>query len=151
MPLIVVGADTDTGRAIVEGLTDPAREVRAFVSDEKTASELRSMRVKVALGDVSDDSHVEAASTACFTAVLIAEAAFDNRERSFAKSAEEVFDGWAAAVTASKVKRVLWVTADETPGLAIDEVAMLDPSDPKLVEKVVALDDAQTIGVDPII
>ncbi len=59
MPVIVVGADTPQGRAVVEGLVEPGREVRAFVSDPIVGAELRDMGVKVALGDVSDDSHIQ--------------------------------------------------------------------------------------------
>jgi uncharacterized protein YbjT (DUF2867 family) len=86
MPVIVVGADTSQGRAVVEGLLEPGREVRAFVSDPDAGAELRELGVKVALGDVSDDSHVQGACTNCFTAVLVTEAARDGRERSFASS-----------------------------------------------------------------
>jgi len=41
MPVIVVGADTETGRAVVQGLIEPGREVRAFVSDLDAAAALR--------------------------------------------------------------------------------------------------------------
>ena len=71
MPVIVVGADTSKGRAVVEELVAPGREVRAFVSDPGAGAELRELGVKVALGDVSDDSHVQGACMNCFTAVLI--------------------------------------------------------------------------------
>ena len=90
MPVIVVGADTPKGRAVIEGLVEPGREVRAFVSDPDAGAELRELGVKVALGDVSDDSHVQGACTNCFTAVLMTEAAFDGRERSFATSESQV-------------------------------------------------------------
>src|SRR3970040_1949209 len=41
MPVIVVGADTEQGRAVIEGLIEPGREVRAFVTDVDAAAELR--------------------------------------------------------------------------------------------------------------
>ena len=63
MPVIVVGADTEPGRVVLQALLEPGREVRAFVSDEKVAEQLRALGVKVALGDVSDDSHLEGAAT----------------------------------------------------------------------------------------
>ncbi|MEA1903648.1 MAG: NAD-binding protein [Actinomycetota bacterium] len=149
MPVIVVGADTEAGLAILEGLSEPNREIRAFVSDHKVAESLRSSGFKVALGDVSDGSHVEAASTACFSAVLIVEAATDDRQRSFASTRAQVLDAWASAVLASKVRRVLWVSADEPPSLQNEEVATVDPTDPNMVERIVALDDAQSMRVDP--
>ena len=145
MPVIVVGADTTQGRAVVEGLIAPGREVRAFVSDIGAATELRQAGVKVALGDVSDDSHVEGAAMNCFTAVLITEAARDDRERSFATSEEQVLRGWASATSASGVTRVIWVHDGEAPRVEVREVRTVSPDHPDLVEEVVALDDARTL------
>jgi len=145
VPVIVVGADTPIGEAIIDALLQPGREVRAFVSDEMAAAGLRQRGVKVALGDVSDDSHVEAASTRCFSAVLIAEAAADGRERSFAATAREVEEGWARAITASKVRRAIWVSSRPPPADGAAERALVDPRDPNLVSRVVALDEAQTL------
>lgn len=149
MPVIVVGADTEQGRAITERLHRPEREVRAFVSDEKTATELKGLGVKVALGDVSDESHVEAASLRCFSAILIATAAEDGRERAFAETIEEVLEGWARAVSGSRVHRVIWVSGHEPPPVRIREVATVAPSDPGLIDKVLALDDAQEMSTSP--
>jgi putative NADH-flavin reductase len=143
MPVIVVGADTRVGRAIVKGLHHPSRELRVFVSDEEQGAEMKEGGIKVALGDVSDESHVEAAALNCFTAVLIAEAATDGRERSFAATPEEVLAGWARAV--SSVTRVIWVSAQDVPATDAPEAAQVDPDDPDVVARVVALDDAQKI------
>lgn len=145
MPVIVVGADTEPGMLIIDRLNHPEREIRAFVTNEATAVELKDEGVKVALGDVSDESHVEGAALRCFSAVLVGEAAMDDRERSFAASPHDVMSGWARAVARSKVKRVIWITPDEPPETSVAEVAQVDPADPDLVEKVAALDDAQTI------
>ncbi len=146
MPVLVVGADTAIGRALVAGLREPDREVRAFVTDPTAAAELRGLGVKVALGDVSDDSHIEGAAIGCFTVVLVVEAAEDPRERSFASGPEEVLAGWARAVTACGVTRVIWVGDRETASADVDESAHVSPSDPDLVRRVVALDAARTIG-----
>lgn len=146
MPLIVVGADTGHGEAILRRLEGLEREVRAFVTDEAKGLELRNRGFKVATGDVSDESHVEAASLRCFSAVLISEAASDSRERTFASSAESVLRGWARAVSNSRVNRVIWVTDREPPETNVTEVAVVDPSDPELVTKVVDLDDAHSIS-----
>lgn len=145
MPVIVVGADTTAGQAILQRLQKPEREVRAFVSDERVGAQLKKSGFKVALGDVSDESHIETASTRCFSAILIAEAAMDDRERSFAGTVDEVLGGWARAVVNSKVTRVIWVSQADHPPTPTREVARVDPDDPELVEKVVALDDAQVI------
>lgn len=146
MPVIVVGADTGPGRAILDRLDHPEREIRAFVTSENAASELKERGVKVALGDVSDESHVEGAALRCFSAVLVTEAAEDDRERSFAATGAEVMAGWARAVERSNVRRVIWVTSSDPPEVSVGEVAAVDPADPELVEKVAALDDAQTIS-----
>ena len=144
MPVIVVGADAGSGIEIVDGLRTPGRDLRAFVSDPEIGARLKTSGVKVALGDVSDDSHVEAAAIGCYTAVLMAEAAFDDRERSFADSRQEVLEGWARAMETSQVSRLIWISTDEPPGSSIDS-ALLDPGDPNVVSKAIALDEAQTI------
>lgn len=145
MPVIVVGADTAAGSAILTGLHGPGQEVRAFVSNEGVGAQLKNRGFKVALGDVSDESHVETASAGCFSAVLITEAAADRRDRSFAATYDEVLDGWVRAVVNAGVTRVIWVSHDEHPQTPAKEVAEVDPDDPDLVKKVVALDDAQKI------
>jgi len=146
MPLIVVGADTETGKAVLEPHDPRRREIRVFVTDEEVGKELRSRGFKVAVGDVSDESHIEAASTRCFSAVLITEAAVDSRERSFARDSAQVLRGWAGAVANSSVTRVIWVTADDPPGTDVSEVAVVRPDDPGLARTVAQLDDAASIG-----
>lgn len=145
MPMIVVGADTGPGAALLETLDAPAREIRVFVTDEARGLELKGRGFKVATGDVSDESHVEAAATRCFSAVLITEAAHDGRERSFADTPDEVLEGWAKAVSNSKVKRVIWVTGDAHPDTGVDEVAVVDPQDPSFVTTVIELDEAASL------
>lgn len=145
MPVIVIGADTTPGLKIIAALGQPGREIRAFVTDESVAADLRSNGLKVALGDVSDQSHVEAAADRCFSAVLVTEAASDERERSFASTPTEVIEGWARAVAAAGVKRVIWVTSDDPPTAAVPEAALVDPDHRDLAGRVVALDDAQSI------
>jgi putative NADH-flavin reductase len=146
VPVIVVVADTVAGRAIVEGLVEPGREVRAFVTDVGIAAELRGRGVKVALGDVSDDSHVEGAATSCFTAVLVTDAADDDRERSFATSRGQVLQGWARAVAASGVTRVIWVGEGEVAPTSTRESVQVSSTLPDLVQEVVELDSARSLG-----
>ena len=146
MPVIVVGADTAPGRAVVAELEDPRREIRVFVSDEDQAVFFRDRGLKVALGDVSDESHVEAAATRCFTAVLISEAASDARERSFADSPETVLEGWARAVGNAAVRRVIWVVETDAPDSEVPEQAVVSTGDPRLAKRVAELDEAQRIS-----
>lgn len=146
MPVIVVGADTERGAAIIDRLYDPEREIRVFVTDEPRGLELKDRGFKVAIGDVSDESHVEAAALRCFSAVLIAEAASDARERSFADSEQAVLEGWARAVSNSKVSRVIWVLSGEPPETGANEVATVDPDHPDLAVTVFELDEVSSLS-----
>lgn len=142
---MVVGADTRPGRLIIERFLTPEREVRAFVTDADSADELRGNGAKVALGDVSDDSHLAGACLNCFTVVLVAEAATDDRQRSFAATPEAVIEGWAKAVDAASVQRVIWVLAGQPPSTAVPEVAIVDPEREDLVDAVFGLDATRQI------
>lgn len=143
MPVIVVGADTSVGAGIIDALLEPGREVRAFVTDPDTAGQLRAKGVKVALGDVSDDSHIAGAAMNCFSAVLVTEAARDSRERSFAENEGEVLRAWASAVSA--VSRVIWVHSGEVPPVDPTEVVVVDPDTPDVPGQVRSLDEARKI------
>ena len=119
MPVIVVGADTPPGRAIVPRLAATGGEVRAFVSSEASATTLRSLGVKVAVGDLSDDSHVAAAAHGAFCAVLVLAAAADGRLLAFAAPAA-VPAGWLRAVSVAGVRRVIVV--GEAPGVGAGDI-----------------------------
>lgn len=112
MPVIVVGADTPLGRAVMDELLPRDSQVRAFVSSPAVAAELKERGVKVALGDVSDSSHVGGAALNAFCAVLIHEAAQDERERSFAEEPAEVFAAWVEGVNDAAVTRTIVVWDD---------------------------------------
>ncbi len=149
MPVIVVGADVPAGRRITEALAEPGRDVRAFVSDPRVGSELKRLGVKVAVGDVSDESHIQAAASNCFTAVMVAAAASDDRERSFASTPSEVLAGWAHSLVAARVKRVIWIADEEAPSLAGVEVVRVSPGQEELETTVAGLDEAGSIGPRP--
>ncbi len=147
MPVIVVGADTPHGADIVDALLDREGQVRAFVTDPDVAAGLRAKKVKVAEGDVSDASHVEAASTRCFSAVMITTAAIDERERAFARSDTDVLEGWAGGIRTKDVTRAIWVTdeahADWDPPVVTPEhvVLRLPGATDGLAAEVARLDD----------
>ncbi len=145
--MIVIGADTAAGESILAGLgeTHPEREIRVFVTDETEARRLKGLGYKVATGDVSDDSHVEGAALRCFSAVLVTEAADDDRERAFADTSGEVLRGWARAVAGAGVRRVIWVTDGEPPETKVREVATVSPNDPVLSSRVMALDEMSSL------
>jgi putative NADH-flavin reductase len=144
MPVIVVGADTVIGQAIIGEVLAPDREVRAFVSEPAQAGRLKEQGVKVALGDVSDTSHVMGACLRCHTAVLVCEAARDGRELSFAADPPQVFNGWAQAVAEAGVRRVIWIADHPVPKAAVPEHTKVDQTLPPadLAKQVAQLDDA---------
>ncbi len=147
MPVIVVGADTPVGLSIVSALIEPDREVRAFVTDAEVGVSLKARGVKVALGDVSDPSHVGGACLNCFSVVLVTEAADDRRERAFARDRRTVLEGWAEAAREADVTRVIWVDSlGGLPPTGIDETAVVRPGEvDDVAAEVVRLDDAATL------
>ena len=152
MPVIVIGADTPHGLAVVAALLDREGELRAFVSDVDAAIDLRTSGVKVAIGDVSDGSHIGGAAMNTFSAVLIAAAATDNRERSFAGTLEGVITAWAEGLREARVHRALWVgdhPPDEHPiRTAVAEFAVVTTSGrppQQIAAEVAELDEAAHI------
>jgi len=154
MPVIVVGADTVHGAAITRALDGRAGERRAFVSDALAADGLRERGWKVAIGDVSDASHVGAAALGAFSLVLVPEAAFDGRERSFARSPAATIQSWAEAAADAGVTRVIWLEDPRVAGAdagfrsRVGEVAVVatehrDPSE--IATDVARFDDAVDI------
>lgn len=124
MPVIVIGADTPIGLAIANELLARRGEVRAFVSDDAVGRTLKERGAKVAIGDLSDASHVGAAALNAFSAVLVTCAAMDERERNFATTPGEVFAAWAEGLAASGVRRAIWVgEADQLEATAAMEAA----------------------------
>ena len=115
MPLIIVGADTPIGASVVGAVTPREGEVRVFVTEPEAAERYKAQGIKVAVGDVSDGSHVGGAALNAFCAVLIEDAAVDDRERSFAGSPDEVIAGWAEGLADAGVTRALWVGATPLP------------------------------------
>lgn len=145
MPVMVIGADTPTGRRLVEALAGNHPEVRAFVTDPGVAGDLKGRGIKVATGDVSDHGHVAAACTNVFTAVLVTEAATDERDRSFAAGPDDVLAGWVEAVEDAGVTRVIWVSAETPPRTRVAQEAVVDPGLSDAVSEVVRLDEAAEI------
>ena len=152
MPVIVVGADAPLGIQIVDALLPRAAEVRAFVTDRAVAAALKARRVKVAIGDVSDGSHVGIAAQHAFCAVLIGAAATDGRERSFASRADEVITGWAQGLADAGTTRVVLVHGGEVNPAplrtAVSEfaaVSTIDRDEAAVIAEVLRLEGAATL------
>ncbi|NNF70315.1 MAG: short chain dehydrogenase, partial [Acidimicrobiia bacterium] len=58
MPVIIVGADSPQGNELVAALRQDRSEVRAFITEPAAGDGLRALGAKVAIGDVTDASHV---------------------------------------------------------------------------------------------
>lgn len=146
MPVIVVGADTPLGEAIMDALLPRDGEVRAFVTSESAAAALKSRGVKVAIGDVSDGSHVGGAALNAFCAVLVETAAADDRERSFAGDPKEVTAAWIEGINDAAVTRAIFVGSDPLPAAGLQaELAVVDPtgvSPTEVAVQVAELEDA---------
>jgi nucleoside-diphosphate-sugar epimerase len=146
MPILVVGADHPVGFATVARLVHPEREVRGFVTDPTVGAQLKALGAKVAVGDLSDEGHIAAAATRCFSIAFIAEAAHDGRELAFLP-ADQLPAAWARAAVEGGVTRVIWVGVSP-PEFRIPEVAVVDReslSDEEIVDEVVRLDDLATL------
>ena len=153
MPVLVVGADTPVGAIVVKALSNREGELRCFVTDPDIAAGLTSSSTKVALGDVSDGSHVGGAGLNCFSMVFMCAAATDMRERAFCTTPAQVFEQWQEAITMAGPRRVIWVEDAETAGsgsrIVADEIAVVagaDLSHREIADRVVALDEASDLN-----
>jgi len=146
MPVIVIGADSAVGAAVIRAVARPDREVRAFVSNPERAEELRRTGIKVALGDLSDGSHVEIASLGCFAAILIPGAADDGRELAFAADPAEVPRTWAQAISNAAVQRAIWIgRAEESSAPESCTIDGAGLSDEEVAIRAAELDDAAVL------
>lgn len=146
MPVLVIGADHPLGETIAAHLVAPEREVRAFVSSVEVVPRLRQMGVKVAVGDLSDEGHIEAACANCFTAVMVEPALSDGRELAFA-TAERAAQGWAAAASEARITRVIWV-GDNPPLFATPQSAVVSlngRTSAEVADEVAYLDDVAVL------
>ena len=108
MPVIVIGADTELGHAVVAALQPASGEIRVLASDADQVDRYRSA-AKVAVGDISDGTHVGGAAIGAFCAIVIATSAHDDRERHFASDPEALFAQWADGLADAEIRRVIVV------------------------------------------
>jgi putative NADH-flavin reductase len=117
MPVVVIGADTPLGNPIIQALLARRGQVRALVSDPGAAARFKELGVKVAVGDLSDSSLVQLVSRGAFSAVLVAEAAFDGRELAFAADPTALAAAWGEGLNRAGVRRAIWVQDQRAEGL----------------------------------
>lgn len=150
MPVIVIGADTPAGESIISALLARGGEVRSFVTNPSAGAALKATGLKVAIGDLSDVSHIGTAAHHVFTAVLIEEAVADGRLFALAPDEVAVLDGWRRALQDAGVQRAIWVGTP--PAAVVDasapEVAVIDPTGrttSDLAREVADLNDRETL------
>ncbi len=144
MPVLVVGADSEVGRAVIARLQSRAGEIRAFVTDPEEGARLREAGVKTAIGDVSDLSHVGGAAVGAFSAVVVAAAATDGRETAFGDP-RSLVEGWVATLAAAGVPRIIVVGPAPPafpPGVEAATVATRGRPVAEIATEVVERDDA---------
>ena len=148
MPVLVIGADTDLGHAIVPALHPASGEIRLFASEPDPVAAYRSF-AKVAVGDISDGTHIGGAAIGAFCAIVIAAAAYDDRERHFAADADALFAQWSDGLADAGIGRVIVVgAAEELPhpvhldGIGAEYV-FIDTTGRDLAETVAAVTAAE--------
>jgi nucleoside-diphosphate-sugar epimerase len=150
MPVLVIGADHPVGLEIVRQLAAPDREVRAFITSPDIGPDLRRLGVKVAVGDLSDESHITAAASRCFSLIMIEAALTDGRELAFADS-EKTKLAWSRAAAQAGVTRAIWV-GDRPPTIATTEsvvVGVGGKAAQEVAAEAVRLDEVAELPVRP--
>lgn len=134
---------------MIDALLPRDGEVRAFVTDPDQAAVLKSRHVKVAIGDVSDGSHVGGAAMRSFCAVAVTEAAHDDRERSFASTPDAVLAAWAEGLIDAGVRRIIVLddgAGDISPLLeAAREATRVEASAADYAQRVAELEAAAAV------
>jgi nucleoside-diphosphate-sugar epimerase len=150
MPVIVIGADTAVGEAVVAALLEEGAEVRAFVTRASVGERLKEAGAKVAVGDLSDATHIAGAALRTFCAVAVSEAATDDRERAFAGTPDAVVSAWAEGLSAAGTTRGIWIGGGEIDASPLEavvaEFAAVDPGRRPAGEVVVEVIDLESAG-----
>lgn len=110
MPVVVTGADTPVGRALIPMLLERGSEVRAAVQDSEKAEPLRALGAKVAVMATPDDDTLRAildeAHTVCLLSADVFLASGEMYEEAIVESTRAVL----RAARKGKVRRVLLVS-----------------------------------------
>ena len=110
MPVVVTGADTPVGRALVPLLRERGSEVRATVRDMDAADPLRGLGAKVATNAASDPDTLRAVLDEAHTVCFPSEDLFLHDGRSYEESIVESTRTVLRVATKAKVRRVLFVS-----------------------------------------
>ncbi len=108
MPVLVTGAEDGLGVRVIERLRASDGEVRAFLdataAGETAAATLRSRGCKVALGELDDEGHLEAAMAQVHTVAHCWGGALHDLDQQVVVAAT-----LAAALLGAGVRRLVWI------------------------------------------
>jgi uncharacterized protein YbjT (DUF2867 family) len=110
MPVVVTGADTPVGRALIPMLLEGGSEVRAVVQDAGGAEPLRALGAKVAVVAASDDDTLRAILDDAHTVCLLSADLFLPSGETYEETIVESTRAVLRAARKAKVRRVLLVS-----------------------------------------
>ena len=105
MPVICINPINENEAEIIKKLSLQNQDLRLFISNKVDESYVKKLQGKKAIGDISDDTHISTACRGAFCGVF-----FENNEK----------DIFINAIKESGLKRVIWVSENETNDAILD-------------------------------
>ncbi len=133
MPVICINPTNETEAQIINKLSLQNQDLRLFVSNKIDEKYIEKLKGKKAIGDISDDTHISTACRGAFCGIF-----FENNEK----------DIFIEAIKESGLKRVIWVSENETAkeALELKNLIYIKHNDYKDVEeKILDLESQETV------
>ncbi|MEC7926455.1 MAG: hypothetical protein VYD43_03035 [Actinomycetota bacterium] len=133
MPVICINPINENEAEIIKKLSLQNQDLRLFISNKVDESYVKKLQGKKAIGDISDDTHISTACRGAFCGVF-----FENNEK----------DIFINAIKESGLKRVIWVSENETNDAILDlkNLIYLKHKEYKGVEeKILDLESQETV------
>ncbi len=133
MPVICINPINENEAEIIKKLSSQNQDLRLFISNKVDESYVKKLQGKKAIGDISDDTHISTACRGAFCGVF-----FENNEK----------DIFINAIKESGLKRVIWVSENETNDAILDlkNLIYLKHKEYKGVEeKILDLESQETV------
>jgi len=133
MPVICINPTNETEAQIINKLGLQNQDLRLFVSNKIDDKYIEKLKGKKAIGDISDDTHISTACRGAFCGIF-----FENNEK----------DIFIEAIKESGLKRVIWVSENETAkeALELKNLIYIKHNDYKDVEeKILDLESQETV------
>ncbi len=133
MPVICINPTNETEAQIINKLGLQNQDLRLFVSNKIDEKYIEKLKGKKAIGDISDDTHISTACRGAFCGIF-----FENNEK----------DIFIEAIKESGLKRVIWVSENETAkeALELKNLIYIKHNDYKgIEEKILDLESQETV------